>query len=65
MVAKSFAEEVAGELAVKTVMWGPAIAGGLVLGPFGAALGAIVSVVIVASGGNGNSSPRDGDDRSK
>lgn len=60
MAAKSFEQDVAEELAGKAVMWGPAVAGGLVLGPVGALLGAIASVVIVASG---SSSP-DGEDRS-
>jgi predicted PurR-regulated permease PerM len=43
-------------------MWGPAVAGGLVLGPVGALLGAIASVVIVASG---SAASREGEDQSK
>lgn len=62
MAAKSFEQEVAEELAGKAVMWGPAVAGGLVLGPVGALLGAIASVVIVASG---SSASREGEDQSK
>ena len=62
MAAKSFKQEVAEELAGKAVMWGPAVAGGLVFGPVGALVGAIASVVIVASG---SSSSREGEDRSK
>ena len=62
MAAKSFEQEVADELAGKAVMWGPAVAGGLVLGPVGALLGAIASVVIVASG---SSSPEGKDTSNK
>ena len=40
MATKSLQEEVAEELAGKAVMWGPAVAGGLALGPVGALLGA-------------------------
>ena len=50
MAAKSFQEEVAEELGVKAIMWGPAVVGGLALGPAGALRGGMVSVVIVASG---------------
>src|SRR6266851_4204210 len=39
IATKTFGEEVAQEFAGKTVMWGPAIAGGLLLGPVGFALG--------------------------
>ncbi len=62
MTTKSFQQEVAEELTGKAVMWGPAVAGGLALGPVGALLGAIVSVVIVASG---SSSSGEGEDQSK
>jgi len=62
MAAKSFEREVAEELTGKAVMWGPAVAGGLALGPVGALVGAIVSVVIVASG---SSASREGEDQSK
>ena len=65
MATKTFGEEVAQELAVKTVMWGPAIAGGLLLGPVGIVLGLLTSASIVASNSTGSSPPRDGDDRSK
>lgn len=41
MATKSFQQEVAEELAGKAMMWGPAVAGGLALGPVGALLGAI------------------------
>jgi hypothetical protein len=62
VAAKSFQQEVAEEMAGKAMMWGPAVAGGLALGPVGAVLGAIVSVVIVASG---SSASREGEDQSK
>ena len=62
MATKSFQQEVAEELAGKAVMWGPAVAGGLALGPIRALVGAIVSVVIVASG---SSASREGEDQSK
>jgi hypothetical protein len=39
VAAKSFQQEVAEELAGKAVMWGPAVAGGLALGPVGGAAG--------------------------
>jgi hypothetical protein len=59
MATKTFGEEVAQELAGKTVMWG------LLLGPVGIVLGLLTSASIVASGNNGNSSPRDGDQETK
>jgi hypothetical protein len=59
MVAKRFGEQVAGELAVKTVMWGPAIVGALLLGPVGALLGLVASVNIAASDINLPSASRD------
>ena len=59
MAAKSFQQEVAEELAGKAMIWGPAIAGGLALGPVGALVGAIVSVVIVASGGSASGEGED------
>jgi hypothetical protein len=62
VAAKSFQEEVAEELAGKAMMWGPAVAGGLALGPLGALLGAIVSAVIVTSG---SSASRESEERSK
>lgn len=62
MATKSFQQEVAEELAGKAVMWGPAVAGGLALGPVGALLGAIASVVIIASG---TASSGEGEDQSK
>jgi hypothetical protein len=65
MAAKSFGEEFNEELARKAIMWGPAIAGGILLGPAGIVLGLLTSASVVASGNNGSSSPGAGDDRSK
>ncbi len=62
MAAKSFGEQVAGELAGKAVMWGPAIAGALLLGPVGILLGLLASANIVASGSS--SAAPDGDQAS-
>jgi hypothetical protein len=54
MPAKTLGETVATDLAVKAVIWGPSIAGAVLLGPV---LGAAVSVALVASGGD--NSPQD------
>ena len=53
-MAGSFGDDLRNEMTGKALMWGPAIAGALVLGPLGFALGLATSVVLVASG---NSSP--------
>jgi hypothetical protein len=50
MAAKSVGEAVTQELAGKAVICGPAIAGGLFLGPVGAVLGVLTSVAIVVFG---------------
>ena len=57
MVTKTLGEAVATDLAVKAVIWGPSIAGAVLLGPVGVLLGAAVSVALVASGGD--NSPQD------
>jgi hypothetical protein len=57
MAAKTLGEAVATDLAVKAVIWGPSIAGAMLLGPVGLLLGAAVSVALVASGGD--NSPQD------
>jgi hypothetical protein len=62
MAAKSFEQAVAQDLTSKAVMWGPAIAGGLLLGPIGGVLGVIASVVILASGSNDSSPPPEDND---
>ncbi len=60
MAGKSFSEEFGEEFAGKTIMWGPAIAGALLLGPVGIALGLAASVAVIASGGD-NSPPPNSD----
>jgi hypothetical protein len=65
MAAESFGEEFRDEMARKAIAWGPAIAGALVLGPAGIALGFLTTIALVASGGKGSPSPRDGGDRGK
>ena len=49
MAGKSFGEELGGEMAGKAIMWGPAIAGAVLLGPVGVVLGLAASVAIVVS----------------
>ncbi len=60
MAAKSFGEEFRDELTGKAVMWGPAIAGAVLLGPVGIALGLAASAAVIASGDN-PPRPSDGD----
>jgi hypothetical protein len=50
MTRKSFAQEYAEALISKAVIAGPAIAGGLLLGPAGVVVGIATAVVIVCSG---------------
>ena len=61
MAGKSFGDDLSNEMAGKAVMWGPAIAGAVLLGPVGLALGLAASVAVVASGGSSKSSPPDGE----
>lgn len=61
MAGKSFGEEFGENLAGKAVMWGPAIAGAIFLGPVGIALGLAASVAVVASGGGDPPQPSGGD----
>jgi hypothetical protein len=56
MTRRTFGEEMAGELVGKAVIWGPAIAGGLLLGPVGIAVGVATTVAIVCSGSSGDGS---------
>jgi hypothetical protein len=52
-------------LTVKAVIWGPSIAGAILLGPVGLLVGAAVSVALVASGGDNSSQPSAGDQKRK
>jgi hypothetical protein len=61
MAGKSFSEEFGDQLAGKAVMWGPAIAGAVLMGPVGIALGLAASVAVIASGGDGPRQPSSGD----
>ena len=65
MAEKTFGEAVATDLAVKAVIWGPAIAGAILLGPVGVLLGAAATVALVASGGDNSPQPSAGDQKRK
>jgi hypothetical protein len=65
MAQRSFAEDVAVELGMKAAIWGPAIAGTVLLGPLGILAGLAVSAVILTGGGGGNQSPPPPDNASK
>ncbi|HUY88407.1 MAG TPA: hypothetical protein VMV10_06715 [Pirellulales bacterium] len=65
MPAKTLGEAVATDLAVKAVLWGPSIAGAILLGPVGVLLGAAVSVAIAASGGDNSPQQSSGDQGTK
>ena len=49
MADRSFGEELAGELAGRAVIWGPSLAGAILLGPVGLLLGLAASAALVAS----------------
>jgi hypothetical protein len=59
MAERSFVKDFGAELAGKALVWVPAIAGTIVLGPIGGVLGFAASVAIV--GVASNSSPSGGD----
>jgi uncharacterized membrane protein len=63
MAGKSFGEEFGEEFTGKAVMWGPAIAGAILLGPVGIALGLAASVAVIASGGDNPPQPSGGESR--
>ena len=56
MTRKSFGQEYAEALVSKAVIAGPAIVGGLLLGPVGVAIGIATAVVIAASVSSGGDS---------
>jgi hypothetical protein len=51
MAQRTFGEDLATELSVKAAIWGPAIAGTVLLGPLGILLGLVFSAAIATSGG--------------
>lgn len=60
----TFTQELTKEMVGKTITWGPAIAGAVLLGPVGIALGVIASAVIIKSlpddaPPSGNNPPKD------
>jgi hypothetical protein len=63
MTEKSFGQELGGELAGKAIIWGPSIAGAILLGPVGFLLGVAASVAILAS--DSGSGPKPGGDRNQ
>lgn len=63
MAERSFGEELLGEVAGKAVIWGPSIAGAILLGPLGFLLGLATSAAIVVSAGN--SPPPPGGDQGR
>ena len=65
MARRSFGEDLAAELSVKAAVWGPAMAGTVLLGPLGILAGLAVSAVILTGGGGGNQSPPPPDNASK
>ncbi len=64
MARRNFGEDVAQELAGKALIWVPAIAGAVLLGPPGILLGLVTTGAIIASG-NDNSTPPPGGDPAK
>jgi hypothetical protein len=65
MAEKTLGEAVATDLAAKAVLWGPSIAGAILLGPVGLLLGPAALVAILATGGDNSSQPSSGDKKSK
>ncbi len=56
MSRRTFGEDLAAELSVKAAVWGPGIAGAVLLGPVGILLGLVVSAAILTSGGGSDQS---------
>jgi len=63
MTGKSYGQEVAEKLVRKAVVWGPPIAGGLLLGPVGVMIGVATTAAIVGSGSSGDGSASHGSDQ--
>jgi hypothetical protein len=55
-MSRTFGQELAGELIGKAVMVGSGLAGGLLLGPAGVAVGIATTVALICSGGSGDGS---------
>lgn len=55
MTRESLREAFVKDLTMKAIIWGPSVAGVVLMGPVGLLLGAAASVAIVASGSNGGS----------
>jgi hypothetical protein len=62
MTERTYGEAVAGDLAAKAAIWGPAIAGGLLLGPVGVLLGLVTSASILVGGSSDSPPPSSGHD---
>ncbi|MBI1347058.1 hypothetical protein GC163_12300 [bacterium] len=56
MSRKSVGQEIAEELIGKAVVWGPPIAGGLLLGPAGVVAGVAAVIAIISSCNSGDDS---------
>jgi hypothetical protein len=64
MAERSFSDDLGKEMAGKAVMWGPAVAGAVLFGPMGLALGLATSVVLAVSG-NSSDLPANGEQAEK
>jgi len=61
MTRRTFGEEFSRELAGKAVIWGPAVAGAAVAGPVGFAVGAVIGIATILTGGSSSAPPDGGD----
>ena len=64
MAGRTFGQELAVEMTGKAVVWGPAIAGAILLGPVGFFLGLAASAAVVASVSDNSPAPS-GDEQSE
>jgi len=63
MSEKTFGREMAEDLIRKAVIWGPPIAGAVILGPVGAMLGVAATTAILGSGSGSDGSASHGSDQ--
>ena len=63
MTEKSYGREVVEELVRKAVVWGPPIAGGLLLGPVGVIIGVATTSAILGEGRSDNGAASHGSDQ--